>query len=126
MSNDAVSFVRLVKGEPWMADASCRGMQPELFFPSFPDGPDHALEVCQSCPVQAECREYGRDERFGVWGGTTPKERSPRSQRTAPPPCGTWLGYHRHRRNGTEPCRECRVAWSIHRNPEQRSLRDIG
>lgn len=34
-----------------------------------------AKMVCEQCPIQEQCRELGRDEEFGVWGGTTPKER---------------------------------------------------
>lgn len=32
--------------------------------------------ICLSgCPMLEECRELGRDEPYGVWGGTTPRER---------------------------------------------------
>lgn len=31
--------------------------------------------ACELCPVKSECLEDGKDEEFGLWGGTTPKER---------------------------------------------------
>jgi WhiB family redox-sensing transcriptional regulator len=33
--------------------------------------------VCQSCEVQTECLEYAlaNDERFGIWGGLSERER---------------------------------------------------
>jgi len=32
--------------------------------------------IClKACPMLEECRELGRDEPYGVWGGTTPRER---------------------------------------------------
>lgn len=39
---------------------------------------DMARACCRGCPVRAECLAYAiaADERFGVWGGTTPVERA--------------------------------------------------
>ncbi|MFO7701064.1 MAG: WhiB family transcriptional regulator, partial [Acidimicrobiia bacterium] len=36
-----------------------------------------ALAVCAACPVRVECLGHAlaTNERFGVWGGTTEKER---------------------------------------------------
>jgi WhiB family redox-sensing transcriptional regulator len=33
--------------------------------------------ICQSCEVRAQCLEYAleRDERFGIWGGLSERER---------------------------------------------------
>ena len=53
----------------------------------FPEGGYGSYTVarawCQQCPVQAACLRAAldmegdarRDERFGMWGGTTPQER---------------------------------------------------
>ena len=30
-----------------------------------------AASICPGCPVQEECLEAGKGERFGVWGGLT-------------------------------------------------------
>jgi WhiB family redox-sensing transcriptional regulator len=34
--------------------------------------------LCQKCPVQRECAEYAivAKEQYGIWGGTTPRERN--------------------------------------------------
>jgi len=53
----------------WMQLAACRGLDPDLFFPGRGEPSDAAKLVCATCPVLAECREYGMDEHFGVWGG---------------------------------------------------------
>lgn len=36
-----------------------------------------AKEICNRCPVMAECFTYGMvaQEPYGIWGGTTPDER---------------------------------------------------
>lgn len=36
-----------------------------------------AKKVCLGCEVRAECLEYalGHDERFGIWGGLSERER---------------------------------------------------
>ena len=68
-----------VLNRPWQEQAACRGMDPELFYP----GPGEAQKVrvaravCRSCPVQERCREFALSLRdpFGIFGGTTPKER---------------------------------------------------
>jgi WhiB family redox-sensing transcriptional regulator len=61
----------------WMKDAACRGMDPDLFMPQRGKINDvnAAVAVCHTCPVINECREYGRHERFGIWGGLSGRER---------------------------------------------------
>jgi WhiB family transcriptional regulator, redox-sensing transcriptional regulator len=56
---------------------SCRGMDPEIFFPDRGESLRPAKEVCGGCIVRDECLEYALDnrERFGVWGGTSERER---------------------------------------------------
>jgi WhiB family redox-sensing transcriptional regulator len=67
-----------------MADAACRFVDPELFFPSQGGGGStaesrvmRAKSVCQACPVRREClREAIRDgEQYGIWGGLTVQDR---------------------------------------------------
>jgi WhiB family transcriptional regulator, redox-sensing transcriptional regulator len=116
MSNDALSFVRLVERQPWMQSAACKGMDPDLFFGDGRerDGYRDAISVCSGCPVIAECGMYGRDERFGVWGATIPAERSPRAQRLPPAPCGTWQGYYKHLRAKDGQCDRCLAAYRLY------------
>ncbi len=61
----------------WMLDGHCRGKAPSFFFPSDGVGVEHARKVCAGCPVKVECLEYAlaNDERFGIWGGLSERER---------------------------------------------------
>lgn len=49
----------------------CRSNDPELFFAESPADVELAKELCQSCPVRAECLAGALDRRepWGVWGG---------------------------------------------------------
>lgn len=70
--------------EDWMLAAACRG-RPDLFFA--PDDSESRSErrrreaaaksVCGSCAVRLDCLEdaLSSDERFGIWGGLTERER---------------------------------------------------
>ena len=57
--------------------AGCRGMDPALFFPSRGEDVKAAQRVCAACPVAAECLDYAmaNNERFGIWGGTSERQR---------------------------------------------------
>lgn len=77
----------LITPEPWMQDAVCVEVDPELFFPSVGDAETAALarQVCGGCPVAAECLDYAMrtSQTHGVWGGLSPKQRDAlRSGRT--------------------------------------------
>lgn len=67
--------------ESWRVSAACRGLDPDLFFPSRGVSTDRARSVCAGCPVRVECRTAGLGERFGIWGGESEKQR--RQQRKA-------------------------------------------
>lgn len=61
----------------WMARAICPGLT-SLFFPEQGEtnSAEMAKQVCARCPVSRECLEYAIvNEVFGVWGGTTERER---------------------------------------------------
>ena len=65
-------------GSPWWWFAGlCGQTDPELFFPEKGGSVRAAKAVCAGCPVHAECLEYAlaHDERYGVWGGTSERER---------------------------------------------------
>jgi hypothetical protein len=68
----------------WSQKALCIGLHSEMFFPpifkEYRDAPEsqyYALGkyVCEHCPVIEQCGHEGRDEEYGLWGGSTPKER---------------------------------------------------
>ena len=65
----------------WRSAAACRSADPDLFFPISTTGPAtqiaRAKTICAGCGVQQECLEFAlaRDERFGIWGGMSERER---------------------------------------------------
>jgi WhiB family redox-sensing transcriptional regulator len=61
----------------WQADALCAQTDPEAFFPEKGGSTRDAKKICASCPVRAQCLEYAlkNDERFGIWGGLSERER---------------------------------------------------
>jgi len=72
-----LSEVRLGVPPPWQADALCAQTDPEAFFPEKGGSTREAKSVCRSCEVRQECLEYAlaHDERFGIWGGMSERER---------------------------------------------------
>lgn len=61
----------------WQERALCAQTDPEAFFPEKGGSTREAKRVCLSCDVKAECLEYAlaHDERFGIWGGLSERER---------------------------------------------------
>lgn len=61
----------------WQWDALCAQTDPDSFFPEKGGSTREAKRICEDCPVRAECLEYAleRDERFGIWGGLSDRER---------------------------------------------------
>lgn len=61
----------------WRAEANCRGVDPELFYPERGASVREAKAVCQGCLVRVECLEYAitKGEKFGIWGGMSERER---------------------------------------------------
>ncbi len=62
---------------PWAVFSACREADPGMFFASTRDDERAALVVCSTCTVKGDCLDFAVDsrERFGVWGGTTERER---------------------------------------------------
>jgi len=68
----------LYPGTPeWQERALCAQTDPEAFFPEKGGSTREAKKVCLSCDVRGECLEYAlaNDERFGIWGGLSERER---------------------------------------------------
>jgi WhiB family redox-sensing transcriptional regulator len=61
----------------WQERALCAQTDPEAFFPEKGGSTREAKRVCQSCDVRGDCLEYAleHDERFGIWGGLSERER---------------------------------------------------
>ena len=70
---------------PWMVFGSCRGRDPDLFFPETSNDAEQAMKICNTCVVKAECFDYSLEtrERFGIWGGVTAKQRRHLLRQTA-------------------------------------------
>jgi WhiB family transcriptional regulator, redox-sensing transcriptional regulator len=62
---------------PWAQHGACRSTATEIFFPARGASTEPAKEVCRTCPVRDECREYSLPLRTlkGVWGGLAEVER---------------------------------------------------
>ena len=61
----------------WQDRALCAETYPEEFFPLKGGSSQAAKRVCQGCEVRAECLDYAleNNERFGIWGGLSERER---------------------------------------------------
>jgi WhiB family redox-sensing transcriptional regulator len=61
----------------WQERALCAQTDPEAFFPEKGGSTREAKRICNRCEVRTECLEYalGHDERFGIWGGLSERER---------------------------------------------------
>ncbi len=61
----------------WQERALCAQTDPEAFFPEKGGSTREAKKVCVSCEVRVECLDYAleNDERFGIWGGLSERER---------------------------------------------------
>jgi WhiB family redox-sensing transcriptional regulator len=63
--------------QEWQDRALCAQTDPEAFFPEKGGSTREAKRICQVCEVRSECLEYAlaHDERFGIWGGLSERER---------------------------------------------------
>ena len=61
----------------WQEEALCAQTDPEAFFPEKGGSTREAKRICVGCEVKSECLDYAlmHDERFGIWGGLSERER---------------------------------------------------
>ncbi len=61
----------------WQERALCAQTDPEAFFPEKGGSTREAKRICLGCEVKDACLEYAlaNDERFGIWGGLSERER---------------------------------------------------
>ena len=121
-ADDIIS--RLFVRADWMADAACKHMGPDLFFPQQGNTGHQAKRICEGCPVAEQCGQHALDnrERHGIWGGRSidrrvrsvrnPRPRTSPGSGPRPQPIvhGTMGGYQQERRRGIMPCDDCRAA----------------
>lgn len=66
--------------ESWVDEAVCAQTDPDLFFPEKGGSTRQAKKVCLGCPVRQRCLDWAmrpeHEERFGIWGGKSERERS--------------------------------------------------
>jgi len=67
----------------WRAAGACLSADPEIFFPVSGSGVSayqiaEAKRICAGCQVRQECLAFAtrNGESNGIWGGTTPEERT--------------------------------------------------
>ncbi len=83
-----------LEGRGWLDLAACKDSDPELFFPERGEQAkgQAAKQVCAACQVQPQCRDLAvrtarsREEDHGIFGATTPHERSGLRGNPAPGP----------------------------------------
>lgn len=73
---ETIGFM-IVDGDEWQTKAICAQTDPEIFFPEKGGSTREAKIVCRGCEVASDCLQYAldNDERFGVWGGLSERER---------------------------------------------------
>ncbi|KUN80443.1 hypothetical protein AQJ64_25515 [Streptomyces griseoruber] len=61
----------------WQRQALCAQTGADFFFPEPGSSVREAKRICGMCDMRVACLEYAlaNDERFGVWGGLSEKER---------------------------------------------------
>jgi len=118
ISDDRIATTRSAWGlggaadaEAWRNDGLCAQVDPELWYPEKGGSTKDAKSVCLGCPVQTECLQYAldNDERFGIWGGYSERERRAlkRGERVTP----TLTNKPNRRENGHGfrcTCADCR------------------
>jgi WhiB family redox-sensing transcriptional regulator len=74
--DDAVTG-RLAEDLDWQDEALCKESDPEAFFPEKGGSTKQAKAVCKRCPITEKCLQYAldNDERYGIWGGKSERER---------------------------------------------------
>ncbi|MEB3065048.1 WhiB family transcriptional regulator [[Mycobacterium] zoologicum] len=125
----------------WRSDALCTQVDPDLFFPKKGDAGQakQARAVCARCPVREQCLTAAleADERFGIFGGLSVRQRDAlkRDQAAGPDratrpdrrrhraPCGTEAGAKRHWRDGETICTPCRKAANLRHNEREEARR---
>jgi hypothetical protein len=90
--------------------AACKGVDPELFFDD--EMTADAQAYCTSCPIKVECQAHAYEsESYGVWGGTSEKERkrlTRKQDRVKCPGCG---GTDHLDDGNYTVCFSCGITW---------------
>jgi WhiB family redox-sensing transcriptional regulator len=93
----------------WRQLANCTSYDDALFYDSYGrDGIALAKKICRRCPVARECLTYALEHRepYGIWGGTTPKERFAMLAAKNGPPRGHYYQAIHAIDDGTLPAKD--------------------
>ena len=106
-STELATVFGLPEEQSWQERSLCAQTDPEAFFPEKGGSTREAKKICVGCEVRAECLEYAlaNDERFGIWGGLSERERR-RLKRVSEHSCSgkdTPAPEHRPATNGGRP-----------------------
>ncbi len=76
-SDQLADIFGLPEEASWQERSLCAQTDPEAFFPEKGGSTREAKRICVGCEVRSECLEYAleNDERFGIWGGLSERER---------------------------------------------------
>jgi hypothetical protein len=102
----------------WFDNAACRGMGPDVFFPTRPEPTSpspstvEAKNICRGCTTRLECYREWQSlpwelRRYGVWGGLATKDREKLAQVIC---AGCGGPFERRPRHKTRFCEDCRAA----------------
>lgn len=100
-------------GTEWLALRACADMPVAVFFPEDSHGVTRAKAICATCPVRVDCLQSAmdNDERFGIWGGTSERQRRfMRYQRRNGVALGSTVEHGVYRYNTGCRCNVCRLA----------------
>jgi WhiB family redox-sensing transcriptional regulator len=98
----------------WRQLAACRGRDTDAFYVSKDvlHPPDEIREVCESCPVRADCLFEALVHREqGVWGGTTERQRKLLLRRYRRASCPSCAGVNVPMLEGRQVCLACGLSW---------------
>lgn len=61
----------------WYAHGACLGIHPDHFHPDRGESTHETKAICSTCPVRVECLDWAltTHQKFGIWGGTSERER---------------------------------------------------
>lgn len=98
--------------------ALCLRHDPELFFADDADIATQAVAICDHCPIVHDCLTWAitKPEKYGVWGGTTEKDRKTllsKRKRVICPGCGSREVLKDAVAERLELCRACGLSWEV-------------
>ena len=128
MNDDRYPQINLIfTKQEWTADAACRDMPTDWWFPERGGDYAKAKRICHQCPVKQQCLDYALTLPVcvGIWGGTSGIERR-RLKSTIdierPINHGTHSGYVVHRKRNENPCDPCKNAHNLYKQTRKRIL----